>query len=423
MSVDWHILLFELQWVVTRSTKVNFKGTMSKKILIVSLVIYLLTSVASFTAFSAVNKQQLQQSESEGVGAADDETLLGSLLDIDPSAPKDQVCPLNGKMYTLAEREAWEKRRPLAVMIENSPDARPQSGLSDADVVYEAVAEGGVTRFMAMFYCDVQAFDTILAPIRSARTYFINYASGYNYPLYVHVGGANLPGPTDALGQLGQYGWNLENDINQFSVGYPTFVRNANRLGKQVATEHTMETSTERLWAVGEERGWTNMSPERKVGLKVVPGTDWKEGFTPWKFFDEVPAKGDVASISHDFWSGYGQYSVQWDFDATTGLYKRTMGGEAHTDLNNDKQIQAANIIVLLTTEKGPINENKHMLYGTTGTGDALIFTNGTATKAKWSKPTRESELRFVDTKGADVPLNRGLTWISVVDLSTEVTY
>lgn len=395
---------------------------MTKKILIVSLVVYLLTSVASFTAFSALNKHSLTQSVKTD-SLSDEETLLGALLEIDPAEAKDQPCPLNGKMFTETEKTAWEKRRPLAVMIENAPDARPQSGLSDADVVFEAVAEGGVTRFMGLFYCGTQAFDTTLAPIRSARTYFVDYASGFNYPLYVHVGGANLPGPTDALGQISEYGWNQENDLNQFSIGYPTFIRNANRVGKPVATEHTMETSTEKLWEVGEERGWTNMSPEMKLGRTVVAAKDWKTNFEPWTFYSEDPAKGTVTRIAHDFWSGYSQYAVVWDYDSTSNSYKRTMGGEAHIDLNNDKQIMASNVIVLLTTEKGPINENKHMLYTTIGTGDVLIFNNGQAVKGKWSKQDRESQLRFVDAKGKDIPLARGSTWIAVVDKSTEVEY
>ena len=63
-------------------------------------------------------------------------------------------CPLNGLRYPPAYRTAWEERRPLGIMIENHPDARPQYGLASADVVYEAVAEGGITRFLAVFYCD-----------------------------------------------------------------------------------------------------------------------------------------------------------------------------------------------------------------------------------------------------------------------------
>lgn len=352
-----------------------------------------------------------------------EETALGALLNIDPNEPRDQACPLNGKLYTNTERQAWEKRRPLAVMIENDVNARPQAGLGSADVVYEAIAEGGITRFMAMFYCGAQRYDTTLAPIRSARTYFIDWASGYNFPLYVHVGGANIPGPTDALGQINTYGWAMQNDINQFSVGYPTFVRNANRLGRPVATEHTMETTTEKLWAVGEDRGWTNMSPNRRIAGQAVPGMDWKDGFTPWTFQDGNPGAGNTAKISYNFWSGYNDFSVAWEYDQATNTYKRTMGSEPHVDQNSNEQIAASNVVVLLTDERGPINEAKHMLYRTTGTGNALIFQNGQAIQARWSKPTRTDELTFVDNRGNPVQMVRGLTWISVIDSGNQVTY
>jgi hypothetical protein len=106
---------------------------------------------------------------------------------------------------------------------------------------------------MPIFYCESQAKDTIIAPVRSARQFFLDMASEYNMPLYVHVGGANGD-DTDprvrALEHISDYGWSLRNDLNQFSIGYPTFVRNYNRLpGRDdLATEHTMESSTERLW-------------------------------------------------------------------------------------------------------------------------------------------------------------------------------
>src|SRR5690606_25058063 len=102
---------------------------------------------------------------------------------------------------------------------------------------------------------------------------------------------------------------------------------------------------------------------------------------------------------------------------------KRTQGGEAHTDLNNDEQIMAKNVIVLLTDEEGPINEKKHMLYGTTGTGDALVFQNGEVIEATWSKRTRESELTFTNARGQALPLVRGLTWISVLGTGADVEY
>jgi hypothetical protein len=402
--------------------------SLSKKLLITTLLIYVASSVISYSAFSYFAGSDAIQniitdSGEENEDPANEETFLTALLEIDPAAEKNEACPLNGKLFTTQEKNAWEKKRPLAVMIENSVDARPQSGLGDADIVFEAIAEGGVTRFMGMFYCGVQKYDTIIAPVRSARTYFIEYASGFNYPLYVHVGGANIPGPANALGQIGDYGWNQENDLNQFSIGYPTFVRNNNRLDRDVATEHTMETTTELLWKVADKRDWTNIAPERKLGRKTVGGDDWKETYKGWNYQDKAGEIGDTSNVSYEFWDGFGDYGVEWQYNKEANTYKRLMAGEAHIDLNNNKQIEASNVIVLLTKEKGPIDELKHMLYTTIGKGNALIFKNGDVVKATWSKKTRESELEFFDRKGDEVEFARGLTWISVVSSTTEVNY
>lgn len=404
---------------------------MSKKTLMALLVLYIVSAGGAFAAFSVSGfgipsrSVVIVPEDTTTTGDESGETALTSLLNINPSEPKDQACPLNGQMYTQTERSAWEKHRPLAVMIENTPDARPQSGMGSADVVYEAVAEGGVTRFLGLFYCGVQAFDTTLAPIRSARIYFMQLAAGYNRPLYVHVGGANVPGPTDALGILTEWGWTGANDLNQFSIGYPTFVRDYNRVpGKEIATEHTMVTSTEKLWAIGEKRGWTNTSPDIKgKNGKVTAGTEWKDDFTPWTFEDGAAASAPTASkISYDFWSGYSDYAVEWTYDAASNSYARKHGGEAHVDMNTDQQVKAKNVVVLLATEKGPINEKKHMIYEVIGTGDALIFKNGEVIKATWTKKDKDSQVVFSE-KGKPVSFNRGMIWVSVVGKTTKVSY
>lgn len=391
---------------------------MTKKVLLLAcLGLYLASAGISFAVFRSVLPAATGGSTNR---LAD---LISPLtpgagqgkVNVDADAPKTEACPLNGKLYTVAEREAWESRTPLAVMIENHPEARPQSGLGSADVVYEALAEGGITRFMAMVYCDAQAKDVILAPIRSARTYFIDWASSYQEPIYVHVGGANLPGPANALGQLDEYGWSGANDFNQFSIGFPTFARNYNRVqlasGKSLATEHTMETSSERLWEYAKD--------DRNI-------TTWtgKTSFTPWTFVDDAAEgdRGPGAAITYDFWSGYDDFAVQWSYDPTTNTYARVLGGEPHVDLNTNEQIKVKNVVVLQTTEKGPIDELKHMLYTTIGSGNALIFQNGEVLNAKWSKPSRTAELTFT-VNGKPVEFVRGPIWISVVDTSNKITY
>lgn len=351
----------------------------------------------------------------------------GGRLVIDPSEPRDQPCPINGKLFTKTERQEWEQRRPLYVMVENHTDSRPQSGLIVADVVYEAVAEGGITRFGAVFYCQAVARDTKLGPVRSARTYFLDWASEYNYPLYVHVGGGNCSRDeatnqctTDpramSLEQIGKYGWSgaKGNDLNQFSIGYPTFWRNYERLGRTVATEHTMETTTEKLWAIAEKRGWMAEGND---------GEEWSKKFVPWAFTSPSTSSGQVNNISFEFWEGYGNFAVRWEYNQQTNLYSRVMGGESHQDLETGIPITASTVVVQFTKEEGPVDIHKHMLYRTTGKGEALVFQSGQVIKAKWQKADRVGRTKFTDDKGKEVAFVGGQMWIEVVPAGNTVEY
>lgn len=362
---------------------------------------------------------------------------VGGGLNIDPSSPRTAECPINGAMYTTAEQKVWESRRPLFVMIENSVDARPQSGLGSADVVYEAVAEGGVTRFGAVFYCGVARADSIVGPVRSARTTFINLASEYNYPLYTHVGGANCSSAdggktctTDkrvqALEQLSSYGWvgRTGNDLNQFSIGFPTFWRDYERMGRTVATEHTMYSSTEKLWkyAAG-TRGWTNLAPQDMMPKNAK--LDWKDGFTKFTWKDDAAesSRGDVAKISFGFWESYHDFDVTWTYDKASNTYSRTNGDAAHKDRNDDKQFTAKAVLVQYAKELGPLDDHKHMLYEVIGSGKGLLFQDGTATEITWSKKDRESRTFYKDGKGKAVAFNRGTLWVEVLPTDNTVTY
>lgn len=347
---------------------------------------------------------------------------------VDNTGPKTEACPLNGQKFTKAEKDIWLTRRPLTVMIENHEEARPQSGLSKADVVYEAVAEGGITRFMAVYLCDAIARENIVGPVRSARTYFLDWASEYGgTPLYVHVGGAHCEETTgegceggakaDALGQIGKYGWEGENDLNQFSIGYPTFWRDYERIGHTVATEHTMYSTTERLWAVGKKRGLTNKDSE---------GTDWRTSFISWSFKDEDKSLAVSNPIEFYFWDGYDAYKVKWEYDQQNNVYKRSNGGQPHLDLNTKEQLAVKNVVVQFTKESSANDGyagNAHMLYGTIGEGKALIFQDGQAVEAKWVKKTRLDRTKFFDTKGKEIKFTAGKIWIEILPLDTKVTY
>lgn len=393
------------------------------KIAASAIALYLMSAASSFAIFSAFKPASIV---GEPIKIVVDES--GGLV-IDPGEPKTEICPLNGARYTMTERTAWEQVRPLAIMVENSVDSRPQSGLSQADIVYEAVAEGGITRFMALFYCDAIATDVTVAPVRSARTYFVDWASEYNRPIYSHVGGANCSADpatgrcmsdprTMAIEQIKQYGWQLTNDVDGMSVGLPVYYRDGNRLGRDrvLATEHTMVTSTSRLWTFAATRKWTATDPT---------GNSWQAGFVGWDFVDEATSanRGPARSIAYDFWSGYKQFDVVWQYNPSSNDYLRSMGGEPHLDLNNKQQITVKNVVVIKTDEIGPVDPLKHMLYTTIGKGEALVFQDGQVIEAIWSKASRTDRTVFTDKSGKEIKFVRGPIWLSVINKKNVVAY
>lgn len=391
-------------------------------------LLYLASVGVSFAAFRYLGGPV-------GPGFKTPEEVEEARARVDLSAPKTEACPLNGGMFTKAEKKIWERRRPLTVMIENHAESRPQSGLASADVVYEAVAEGAITRFLAVYYCGASAQDTKLAPVRSARVYFIDWASEYGQnPLYVHVGGANnfcpnCPGgvkprgTTDrkvrALEMLVDIGWRRRggNDLDPgLDVQFPVFARDYDRLGHPVPTEHTMASSTDKLWEEGHKRGFNAVDDE---------GEKWDEDFTSWKFKKDAKSdqQGNVDEIKLEFWSGYEEYAVRWQYDQENNRYLRFNGGEAHKDLNNDEQIAAKVVVIQMTQEQGPVDEEKHIYYRTTGKGQAIIFQDGQAIKGTWTKASRESRTKFTDSRGKEIELNRGPIWIEIIPHHQEVQY
>lgn len=372
-------------------------------IAIFSIVIYISSSAISYSLFSS-------NLGLKGGGLTTSLPTPSSILEEDPNEPRTEECPLNGRMHTKKAKAAWELRRPLAVMVENHQEARPQSGLSSADVVYEAVAEGGITRFMVIYLCNLS--DIQVGPVRSARTYFLDWVSEYD-ALYAHVGGANTPGPANALGQVIDYDIK---SLNQFGIGYPTFWRDYQRLGRAVATEHTMYSSTQKLWEIGAKKGWA---------ANDSAGVSWDSNFVSWKFKDDESSQGSQkATVS--FWSSKDDYKVEWVYDSTCNCYKRKHGGEDHIDLNNQQQLSAKNVVVQFQKESRAndgYEGNVHLLYGTKGQGKAIIFQDGKAIEGTWSKANRLSREKFFDKLGREIEFVRGLIWIQTVPEGAEVEY
>lgn len=395
------------------------KNNPAVKTIVLSLIVYIVTTALSFSIFKLLNRSTTETTITSPEEQAKEEKK--AKFRINPDLPRTEECPLNGIFYTKKEQEIWAKRRPLGMMISNSTEGRPVEGLSLADIVYEAVSEGGVTRYMPIYYCGASLGNIEAAPVRSARSSFIDWISEYD-GLYNHVGGSNRIGENetktdakaDAIGQIRRYGIK---DLDQFGIGYPDCYRNPDRVGREVATEHTMVCQTDNLFKIAAERDWTNVDED---------GVAWDENFTSWKLKDDadISTRPESQTVDFGFWENYTDYSVRWVYDKQTNSYSRYNGStEKQVDPITEEPIQAKNIVVQLTPEIGPIDENKHILYETIGDGKAIIFQDGQAIVGKWVKKNRLSRTLYYDSKGTEIKFTRGQIWIEIIPDDNKVAY
>lgn len=297
---------------------------------------------------------------------------------------------LDGTMVTPGE----ENIRPLGVMIENHPDARPQSGLASANWVYEAIAEGGITRFLAL-YANPDTLQARVGPIRSVRTYFLDYAREYDAFL-AHVGG-NI----DALDSIKAAGGIT--DLDQFGIGEPTYKRDFSR---NVATEHTMYSSTQNLWTY-----ITNKSYDKVAS------------FAPLLFTDDAPEASRPlgGTVSINFSSA--SFAVTWSYDPKTNSYARSMAGAPHKDAETEQQITAKNIIIQTVDRKSTVTRinEQGWIYTLTGSGKVIIAQNGTEITGTW-KRDGNNRTRYYASDGSEIALIRGTSWVEVVHPETVVS-
>jgi hypothetical protein len=276
--------------------------------------------------------------------------------------------------------------RPVTgVMIENSIPARPQSGLSQAGVVFEAIAEGGITRFLAL-YQDTQPSN--VGPIRSARPYFEQWNLGFDAG-YAHVGGS-----PEALADI--KAWRVR-DLDQFfNSGY--YHRSPSRVAP-----HNMYTSIGLLNKLEASKGYKSSN------------------FTGFERKKEAPAKQPPAKGISLYMSGPA-YNVHYDYIASSNSYARTEGGTAHMDANGNKRIMPK-VVIAMVMHYRLESDGYHSDYSTIGDGPVYIFQDGRVETGRWYKSSMTSQFVFKDASGKIIKLNPGQTWLTAVSGTDRVKY
>lgn len=280
------------------------------------------------------------------------------------------------------------KRTVTGVMIENSPAARPQAGLGEAGVVFEAIAEAGITRFLAI-YQDT-APDNV-GPVRSARPYYIQWNLGFDAG-YAHVGGS-----PEAMADI--KAWNVR-DLDQF------YNSGAYRRISSRAAPHNVYTGIAALNQVEVQKGYD---------------TSKYSGFA--RKAKAVPRKNQPPTAkSINFALSGPTYNVHYDYDAASNSYGRSVGGAPQVDANTNQQIKPA-VVIAMVTPYGIKSDGLHSDYGVIGSGPVYIFQDGKVLTGNWTKKDNTSQITFTDAGGKTIKLNPGYTWLTAVAGADRVNY
>ena len=284
------------------------------------------------------------------------------------------------------------KSRPYAVMINNNHAAWPQCGLQDAYLVYEIIAEGGITRMMAI-YKDQNT--SKIGSIRSARHYFIDYAEE-NDAIFVHWGGS-----PQAYNRI----YSGINDIDGIALEGSVFFRDKT-LKRDY--EHTGFTSMESVKKYAESKGFTRDT-----------NTDLLLNYS----VDEISLKElDGAQSAQEVKIKYSDYhNTSYVYDEENKVYKRSMSGTANVDLVTGEQYTAKNIITYnvsnYTLNDGE-GKGRQDIYNI-GKGDGYYITDGYAVPITWEKTSHSGQTVYKYTNGEKITVNDGNTFIQIYPTST----
>ena len=297
--------------------------------------------------------------------------------------------PLTGELVAEPENLL---RRPLAIKVSNSPPqyARPQNGLSQADLVFEHVTEADITRFTAVFYSQTPPD---IGPVRSARLI-----------------DKELPAMFDAALAM--------------SGAHPVVSQrlHSSDIGDRILRSH--ETG---FYRTGEDKPWEHTLHADPAGLwqaLAAHGEDRPPEFTAWMTFsNQLPADGTPASrvqIAYDTYT-----LVEWRYDAAIGRFLRWADGEPTIDANNGEQISAANVILLTAvherdksiclTHQDGVCSDWPLEIQIWGEGDAIILRDGKQYPVTWLRHNRSDMFTFVDADGNAVPLQIGNSWFQIL--------
>jgi hypothetical protein len=278
--------------------------------------------------------------------------------------------------------------RPVAVMFDNHPAAYPQVGLAQASVVFEALAEFGITRYMGIYAEGITPELNSIGPVRSARAYYVEWAKGLR-ATYVHAGGS----PDGLL--LAETSIELVNMDALRGNTRGAFIRSSDR-----AAPHNLFTNSA---AITE---FTAAQDQATPDLSEI-------GFL---FKADAPEAERPAAQSLSYYFIYRDAYVAWAYRPATNDYVYFRQQRPHVDGQTGEQLRFKNVVILEVPERPVPGDAKGRIeQQVVGEGPARIFRDGQMIEATWRKPAGFAQLQLYTNDGAEAELNAGTVWIAAI--------
>ncbi|NLZ48308.1 MAG: DUF3048 domain-containing protein [Clostridiales bacterium] len=297
---------------------------------------------------------------------------------VDVSPTEQYISPYTGLQVT---KEIYNNI-PFMVIVENSKPARPQSGLSEADIVYETMAEGGIPRFIALFHSNSPKE---IGPVRSARPYFLTIAKEYDLP-FGHCGGS--PAALESIEKEKLM------SMNEFAYGGYYWRDNSRK------APHNLYTSADKL---------RRLIMNKKYTKPAIASLKFNKSY--WDK-DLSPAKKVSMKLST-------YYSTSYEFK--DNLYYKYMDNEASTDRPTGANITASNIVVQLTDIK-TLSDGR-LEIKLLGQGKGYVISAGKYIEISWLKADENSPTILKDSEGNIVSLSPGNTWWHIADSKLQINF
>ena len=312
------------------------------------------------------------------------------------------------------------------IQMPNGTDgARPQSGLTEAGVIFEAIAEAGITRFAAIYQDPAVA---IIGPIRSLRIYYLEWDTPFDCTI-VHAGGSG-----DALAAVANGYKDLSEDYTYMYRG-----THGGRLWNNLFTtsNYLRQYSNDHGYNTSDVKGFARLTPEESDKARVDAVATEKLEITKPTTEDTSKTSVPVPSVAINL-GGWADFNINYNYDEKTNTYLRSYAnGVAHQvyecasedlgeknpeDVCNLTQM-APSVVVAMVVEESRAADNYHEDITTIGSGDAYVFQNGTAIKGAWQKTSAGDQIKFTDSEGKEIKLAPGQTFVTAVPKYGSIAY